>query len=99
MNLPVKNIPLSVCLDIDNKLEGKINELFSENYIPKQKEVSISQCTGLAKQLIDEYKTNPKLKEIFSCLDTIVDVFKFVAKSEINEKKYEVISTYYSFFC
>ena len=85
------NIPLSVCLDMYNKLEGKINELFSGNYIPKWKEISINQCTDLAKKLIDEYKKNPELNEIFSCLDTIEDVFKFVAESEINEKKFEVM--------
>ena len=85
------NIPLSVCLDMYNKLEGKINELFSTNYIPKWKEVSINQCTDLSKKLIDEYKKNPELNEIFSCLDTIEDIFKFVSESEINEKKYEVM--------
>ena len=85
------NIPLSVCLDMYNKLEGKINELFSVTYIPKWKEISISQCTDLSKKLIEEYKKNPELNEIFSCLDTIEDIFKFVAESEINEKKYEVM--------
>jgi hypothetical protein len=85
------NIPLSVCLEMYNKLEGKINDLFSGTYIPKWKEISINQCNDLSKKLIEEYKKNPELNEVFGCLDTIEDIFKFIDDSEINEKKYEII--------
>ena len=85
------NIPLSVCLEMYNKLEGKINDLFSGTYITKWKEISINQCNDLSKKLIEEYKKNPELNEVFGCLDTIEDIFKFIDDSEINEKKYEII--------
>lgn len=84
------NIPLSVCLDVYKKLESKINEQFTD-FVGKWKEISANQCQELATQLIQEYKNNPELNEIFACLDTIEDVLKFIDEANVNERKYEIM--------
>lgn len=85
------NIPINVCLDVIRKLDKKMTEEFSKNYTLRWKEVSAQQCEDLAQKLIDEYQRNPELNEVFTCLDTIDDVLKFVDDSETNEKKYEIM--------
>lgn len=84
------NIPLSVCLEVYKKLESKINEQFFD-FVSKWKEISANQCQELATQLIQEYKNNPELNEIFACLDTIEDVLKFIDEANVSERKYEIM--------
>ena len=84
------NIPLSLCLEYYKKLETKINEeLF--NFIGKWKDASGIQCNDIASKLIEEYKGNKELNGIFTCLDTVEEVLKFIDDAQVNEKKYEVM--------
>ena len=84
------NIPLSLCLDYYKKLESKLSDEFM-NYISRWKEVSTLQCNDLASKLIEEYKKNKELNELFTCLDTIEGVLKFIDDSQVNDIKYEVM--------
>ena len=84
------NIPLSLCLDYYKKLESKLSDEFM-NYLSRWKEVSTLQCNDLASKLIEEYKKNKELNELFTCLDTIEGVLKFIDDSQVNDIKYEVM--------
>ena len=86
-----KNIPMNTCIEILKKLDNKINEEFSRTIITQWKKICTNSCEDLVIKLIDEYKKNPELNEVFICLDTIDEVFKFVEESNTNEKKYEVM--------
>lgn len=84
------NIPLSVCLDIYKKLESKIYEHFI-NFYKQWNEQCISHCNKLTKEIINEYKKKPELNEVYSCVDYIDEVLKFIDETPINDKKYEVM--------
>ena len=84
------NIPLSLCLDYYKKLESKLSDEFM-NYISRWREVSTLQCNDLSSKLIEEYKKNKELNELFTCLDTIEGVLKFIDDSQVNDIKYEVM--------
>ena len=85
------NIPTNTFMEIFQKLEKKINDEYINTYIPKWNEVCKAQCEDIFTKLIEVYKNNSELNEIFACLNTIDEVLKFIEQCDTNEKKYEVI--------
>jgi hypothetical protein len=85
------NIPTNTFMETFQKLERKINDEYINTYIPQWNEVCKTQCEDIYTKLIEVYKNNSELNEIFACLNTIEEVLKFIEQCDTNEKKYEVI--------
>ena len=91
MDFSNMNIPTNTLIEIIQKLDKKLNDEFINNYMPKWNDICKSQCEDIYIKLIEVYKNNPELNEIFACLNTIDEVLKFIEQCDTNEKKYEVM--------
>ena len=91
MDFSNMNIPTNTLIEIIQKLDKKLNDEFINNYMPKWNDICKSQCEDIYVKLIEVYKNNPELNEIFACLNTIDEVLKFIEQCDTNEKKYEVM--------
>lgn len=84
------NVPLVVFLDLIKRLEDKINDQLNE-FISRWNDLSIKQCKAITEQIIKEYSENNDTTDVFTCLELVEDVFKFIDDSVPNVKKYEQI--------
>jgi hypothetical protein len=84
------NVPLAVFLDLIRKLEEKINEQLGE-FVSRWNDLSLKQCKAITDQIIKEYSENNDTGDVFTCLELVEDVFKFIDESVPNVKKYEHI--------
>lgn len=84
------NVPLQVYLDLIKKLDTKINDQFKD-FLNKWNEISAKQCKTITDQIIKEYQSNIETHDVFTCLELVDDVFKFIDESVPNQRKYELI--------
>jgi hypothetical protein len=84
------NVPPLVFLDLIKRLDEKLNEKFEE-ILSNWKSFSDEKCTKITQEILKEYKSNNQDEDVYTSLDLIEDVFKFVDESVDNSRKYELI--------